>query len=451
MKIVLHPKFLKEKTYVLNCILDYFLGVKFQIITDEQVEGYSIQLKNGNSILISDNFFKYLSEDNYLTEKNIPSEVFYLQTPFNNVRSIPILFGSNQYKFIKESKIKINSDIIASTFFMLTRWEEHVIKERDTHQRFSAKSSISYKFGFLNRPIVNEYVELLWSMLVHLGIDQERKKRTFQIIPTHDVDLPRLWWNFKDFVKTIGGRMIKKNPIEGVSFFAKSYLKKIRTGQDPFDTFDYLMQLSEKNNLTSHFFFMSGGTSDKDNYYSIKHPVIVNLIKEIKDRGHQIGFHPSYNAYNDSKQFALEKSLLEEVTQQPIVCGRQHFLRFEVPKTWQIWEQNKMNWDSTMSYADHEGFRCGVCYPFPVFDILERKELNLIERPLIIMDGSLVSYQDLTPEDAYNKVNKLLREVKKYNGEFIFLWHNSAFNTLQWLPFQNIYKRILDENSNNFS
>jgi len=65
------------------------------------------------------------------------------------------------------------------------------------------------------------------------------------------------------------------------------------------------------------------------------------------------------------------------------------------------------------------------------------------------MDGSLVTYQNISVEEAYNKVNILLLEVKKYNGEFVFLWHNSAFNTKTWKPFQIIYEKILNENSNN--
>ena len=41
-----------------------------------------------------------------------------------------------------------------------------------------------------------------------------------------------------------------------------------------------------------------------------------------------------------------------------------------------------MEFDSTLSYADKEGFRCGVCYDFPVFDFLERRQLKLREFPL---------------------------------------------------------------------
>ena len=446
--IKISNKFKEEKEYILNIIFSEFLGLHYKIIFVPNND-YEIVLTNGNILKVRDDFFnKFRINESYLNSENIPKEISFLQKKLF-CQSIPVLFGRNEMK-ITVNKIILYADIFSSSFFMLTRWEEYVIKERDRHGRFSAKSSLAFKFGFLNRPIVNEYVELLWNSLVHLGIQHKRKERKFEIIPTHDVDLPKLWWGVNDVVKSIAGDVFKRKDLKSVFWTVKNYFKTILGEKDPFDTFEYLMNLSEKNNLTSHFFLMSGGTSSNDNYYKITNPDIKSLMIKIKDRGHVIGFHPSYNAYNQDSQFRKELIKLNENSPLNVNCGREHFLRFEVPTTWQIWEDNGMKWDSSMSYADHEGFRCGVCYSYPVFNILERKQLNLHERPLIVMDGSLVTYQNITAEEGYNKVNGLLQEVKKYNGEFVFLWHNSAFNTRSWKPFQIIYEKILNENSNNY-
>ena len=45
---------------------------------------------------------------------------------------------------------------------MLSRYEEAVLLDRDDHDRFPATASIAYKTGFLDRPIIDEYVEILW-------------------------------------------------------------------------------------------------------------------------------------------------------------------------------------------------------------------------------------------------------------------------------------------------
>ena len=125
-----------------------------------------------------------------------------------------------------------------------------------------------------------------------------------------------------------------------------------------------------------------------------------------------------------------------------MVIGRQHYLRFENPTTWNLWENEKMEWDSTMSYADEIGFRNGVCYPFPVFDILNRKKLNLMERPLILMEGTLGLYMDITLDDAKNRVWELMNQVKKYEGDFVFLWHNSSLNFQQYSKYNSILTEI---------
>jgi hypothetical protein len=33
--------------------------------------------------------------------------------------------------------------------------------------------------------------------------------------------------------------------------------------------------------------------------------------------------------------------------------------------------------------------------------------------------------------------------IKKYNGEFVFLWHNSSFSATQWIKYQDIYERVI--------
>src|SRR5699024_10071210 len=121
---------------------------------------------------------------------------------------------------------------------------------------------------------------------------------------------------------------------------------------DPFNTFSWIMDISENVNVKSRFYFMSGGVTKYDNHYNIEDHTTLKIIDEVKKRGHVIGFHPSYNAYNDSIQWKKEKELLERVSGQTINEGRQHYLRFEIPETWRIWNENDMKYDLSLSYAD---------------------------------------------------------------------------------------------------
>ncbi|MBR4329139.1 MAG: hypothetical protein IKP71_04740, partial [Candidatus Riflebacteria bacterium] len=79
-------------------------------------------------------------------------------------------------------------------------------------------------------------------------------------------------------------------------------------------------------------------------------------------------------------------------------------------------------------YADKIGFRCGTCLEYPVFNFLTKQQLNLKEKPLIVMDTSLFHYQtEMIPDSIKNKISVLINKCKQYNGTFVYLWHNSNF------------------------
>ncbi|WP_299150192.1 polysaccharide deacetylase family protein [uncultured Dokdonia sp.] len=427
--------FIQERTYVIRVILEEFLGQECTIKTDESASDYVLTLNNNRVITIEDHFFNKFKEGGYLELKSIPTNVKSGIVDFFGEFPIVSLFGPLETTYDKNS-VCIEIDIFAATFFMLTRWEEAVNTKRDVNGRFPARESLAVKNSFINRPIVNEYVELLWKAIKVLCPSATRLKRDFNFLLTHDVDLPKLWWSPKDFIKSIGGALLKRKSLGEAFNLTKQYINH----NDPFDVFDWMMDLSDQYNIKSHFFFMSGGTSIKDNFYKIDHPEIKRLINKIKGRNHKIGFHPSFNSYNDIKQFTKELNLLKKISEVEINTGRHHFLRFEVPTTWQIWEDSNMQWDSTLSYHDKEGFRCGVCYPFPVFNIITRKRLNLIERPLTVMEGSFMTYQDSNPNIMSSRIKELIDTTRFYNGEFVFLWHNSAFRNKQY---NKVYEDVL--------
>lgn len=417
--------FIPERTYILNIVFGVFLGLKYIIKFGSQTN-YEIVLDNGNRITIQDKFFRIHNDGiNYLQKKNIPESVLYVTNPFLAEKDIPAIYGTDAIS-ITSDKIICGVDLFASSFFMLTRWEEHVNETRDSHDRFPVWSSLAYQNDFLDRPVVNEYAELLWNMLRHLGCKQKRKKRGFSLIPTHDVDDIYLWPNRKKAIQTATGDLLKRYSVRKVSQTVDNYLA-IKSGKikDPYDTFDELMDFSEKCGAKSFFFFLSGGKTAYDNRYTLNDPFIINLMQKINERGHYIGFHPSYDTYTNSERWFKEYRLLSYSSPQPVKYGRQHYLRFQVPITWEIWDNNEMHWDSSLIYAEKEGFRCGTCYEFSVFNVLTRKTLKLKEYPLIVMDTNFNKDQEAQTVNIMERIDLLLNRVKKYNGNFVFLWHNS--------------------------
>jgi len=404
---------INERKYIINVIFKEFLGLDYNISIYNNSD-YKIILRNGNFLIIEDNFFnKYPNDLEYLKFENIPK----------NIEDL---------------------DIFATSFFMLTRWEEYVNKIRDQHNRFPAYESLAYKNNFLDRPIVNEHLEDLKNNLKKLDETLIFKKRKFQIYLTCDVDNAKKYRNFKSGIKDIiDDLVVKKN----IRFFLKNIAHKVlftfRLVKDPYDTFDYMMDCSEKLNLKIYFFLHSSNSSKHD---INNDKYIKALANKILKRNHFLGYHPSYCAYKDYNLFIKDKEHIEKIIENNLYFGRQHYLNFLVPTTWQIWEDAKMKWDSSLGYADKEGFRCGTCYPFTTFNILTRQHLSVVENPLIVMDTSFVTYREnkLAPKDMEKKIIDLIDIVKKYNGNFVFLWHNNNFNRSGWYEYREVYKNIIN-------
>lgn len=442
---------IQERLYILDVMLSDFLGIEFEVKIKEDVFNWVIKVENDKIFEIKDDFFsKNIDDLSYINYNNLPKNVSYTQNRFIVQDNIPVVYGTDKLE-IENNSVFLGLDIFASSFFMLTRWEEYVNKARDNHNRFSAKNSIALKNNFLHRPVVNEYVEMLWNILQYLGYQGKRKERTFEFITTHDVDEPLRYKNFIARVKGGISELIKKKSVKASLNVFTNYLQTLSgKAKDPYDTFDWLMDVSDKVGVKSYFFFMGKGQTKHDNRYKSNDKFIANLVKKIKKRKHFIGIHPTYNAYNNYEQFKSEKEELEKNLGVNLKYGREHFLRFEVPNTWQVWEDNNMEWDSTLSYADKEGFRCGVCYEYNVFNFLTRKKLNLKEKPLTIMEATLVNYQSqLSVDEMRNKIFNLIKTVKSYNGLFVFLWHNSSFNTDQWKDYEVLYQDTLHQVLNN--
>ena len=425
---------LKERKYVIDIIFMEFLDVEFHQETGGN--NYEIILENNHKLIIEDHFFcKHPNNLEYLKIDNLPSKLEYAKNDFTVEEDIPIIFG-NKILNIKNSKLIIcGIDIFASIFFMISRWEEYVNLNRDDHNRFPATESVAYKNGFLDRAVVNEYVEILWNMLLYLGCVQNRSNKNCQVCLTHDIDKLYFWKNWQQVARVTIGDILKRKSFKLATERITEYsLIKRNKINDSFDTFDWLMDKSEVIGVKSRFYFMSGGVTKYDNWYKIDEPKCLDLVNKINKRDHIIGFHPSYNAYNNSKQLKEEKDLLEETLEQEIIEGRGHYLRFEVPTTWQILEDAGMEIDSTCGYADRIGFRCGTGEEFSVFNILTREKLKLKERPVILMDSTLFGYQKL----GWDKIKDVLKKLIKNKNNFTILWHNSQ------IEHRKIYEQLIE-------
>ncbi len=420
-----------EKRYVFDVVFGEFLGLKYKIEIDT-INDYEISFDD-KKVIIKDELFSRFPR--YLTHDSIPKNIKYF-------REIPILYGEPNIRY-SERECVCDIDLIGSIFFMLSRFEESLEHDADKFGRFKEAEMLCIKYKFSHLPVVNYYTQWLWELVQYLEPKAAKKRHSYSILPTHDID--EFFFYTRDSLLRRMQRAIKLYGNYKQAFAELKEFVKIKLGiqKDPYDKFDYFMNLSEKYGTKSHFFFMSGGRTRYDNRYHINAPNVKKMMKKIKHREHFIGIHPSYDSYNNFEMLRDEKEALKQASKTPITSGRQHYLRFDTPLTWQLWEQNQMVWDSSMGFAESVGFRCGVCYPFSVFDVKEQKHLKLIEHPLIIMDCALPRSKDDHRAEFVGCVRNLSDEVRKFEGEMVVLWHNSSFSFYDWAGHDDMYETLL--------
>lgn len=371
--------------------------------------------------------------------------------PFDN--DIPILFRGagfeTQTKFAKQREdgaVIFYVDILAAAFFMLTRWEETVTEERDVHGRFTAAQSVAYKQGFLEIPVIDQYALILRQWMKLLAPNWLPASDKPALYLTHDIDFIHQYSNPLEFIRTCGIVLVSHKSLKKLwREFEHLYQQIFTPAQEARLKAVYeLAELSAQRGFTSHFYFMAAKRSQYQQGYNPALPQLKSLYQFLSAHGHEIGFHPGYATFKNLEVLQAEKASLERASGLDITSGRQHFLRFEVPRTWRDWEEAGLQNDSTLGYADHEGFRCGTCRPFHPFDIEQDREMNLLEVPLIVMDTTLVYYRKLLPSDALTRINLMAARCFEVGGAFTFLWHNttSLNEGGVWKP---IYTRALDQ------
>lgn len=333
----------------------------------------------------------------------------------------------------------IHYDILGLAYWMLTRLEEVGHMDLDNHQRFPATSSHAYQHGYLERPIVDEWLIVLGQVIQRVWPGVQLKEHVFSIKVSHDVDSPSVYAfsGWKRLLINMAGHLIIRHNYKAFIYapFIKLMTGKQLHNQDPHNTFDWLMDVSEKNGLVSAFYFICGRSSNMDADYELENPIIQELMQRIYRRGHEVGLHPSYGSYQKPELIKKEANRLREICSKVGISqnefgGRMHYLRWESPTTLQAWEDAGMSYDTTLSYADRPGFRCGTCFEYAAFNPISQQSLKIRIRPLIAMECTVIAdrYMGLGyTEAALAKFLILKERCIKVSGCFTLLWHNSHF------------------------
>lgn len=444
---------LSERRYAVKVIIETFLGFH-AVIQPRDTTDVTLHLcGTPGQVRVTDHFFSYACS-NWLRPGSFSSGDLPVWRLNEDVdcgllkRDLPVLFGRptgrNEWVRFGEKACSLNVDVFGAAFFMLTRYEEVVGDAVDQFGRFPAEETLSARANALDRPLVNEYVELLWACMFRVWPGLQRARREYRVLVTHDVDLPfsitglPIW----RVLHSMGGDLLRRsNPwlLRRRVRAAISRNPARRITMDPYFQFPYLFSIARRYGLRSAYYFIAGHTvsGGLDGFYSLSDPGIRALIRSVSQEGHEIGLHASYKSAecnSIAREFETLLKVCDEMgIRQDKWGGRHHYLRFFPRFGFSQWNDAGLNYDSSLGYVYCGAFRCGTCYEYPVFSTMDSLELPLRERPLIVMDLSLLvaAGSGAHLEQACEKVFSLAEQCRHFGGDFTLLWHNS-FLQQEW-------------------
>jgi peptidoglycan/xylan/chitin deacetylase (PgdA/CDA1 family) len=319
----------------------------------------------------------------------------------------------------------VRADLVAAAFWFLSRYEEYVTSPPETHNRFLASFSIAPPEMY-DRPVVNRWFERIAELIEELAGPGEKQftPPKARIVLTHDVDLMRKYRGMMGVRRTISA-MIRGDAREATSEIRTASLVLAGLRRDPYDSFDAMFSLEERIGAPSTFFLMGGGDAPLDGDYTLDDQPMRELLARIEAAGDEIGLHGSYESWRSPEQLLSEMQALERAVGHSVIGARQHYLRFALPETWYAQGQCGLRYDTTLSFPDRTGFRCGWSGCMRPFDIEKRIELPIVELPLVAMDVSLAVYEKIPAEHAIERLARLLDASQTRDGAFVLLWHNT--------------------------
>jgi len=372
----------------------------------------------------------FIKSNNLLFEQGVND----IEISIQNWGKVPCFFQLG-------GKSAIPFDIFAASFYLISRYEEYLPHVKDVHERFTASESIAFKNGFLEKPVIDIWAFKMLDILKEKYPDFNQNKRKYKFISTIDVD-NAFAYKHKSFVRTMGGFITDFFKLRLISFWRR-FVVVTRIKKDSYNTFDKILRLQKEYKIKTMFFFLVANYTTFDKNVSPSKIKFRLLIKEMVDYA-TVGLHPSYFTIKNINLLKKEKERLEDITNMPMNKSRQHFLRMNLPETYQNLIDLEITEDYSMGYASHTGFRASTCTPFYFYDLDFEMQTPLKVFPFALMDTTLNDYMMLTPKQSLGKINDLKKQVKAVNGTFITLFHNESLSDYgRWKGWSRLYESML--------
>jgi hypothetical protein len=374
--------------------------------------------------------------DGYFT---IPDAGLLWEQGINQQQVNPGTWNDLPVFFQTEGSPDLPYDIFSAIFFFISRYEEYYPFTPDKYGRYPATDSVLFKQGILQRPIVDEWINMFTTELNKKGFNVSLP--SFRFLPTYDIDIAYSY-KHKGFIRIAGG-IAKGLSVGNFSSIRDRVSVLLGLGKDPYDAFEWLNKIHLDLNLWPVYFILAAlKNTAYDKNISPDKSSMRQVILDLSSNS-LIGLHPSF--FSDQEEvFLAERMVMEGIIGHEINKSRQHYIRLKLPETYRSLIRRGVKEDFSMGYGTRLGFRAGTGRSFNWFDLGEEKVTSLRIHPFCFMDTTARFEEGLNAKEAFDLLELMKQRLADNSSQLITVFHNFSIGTdKEWPGWQEQYGRFL--------
>lgn len=340
--------------------------------------------------------------------------------------------------FANGPRSNVPFDILAASFYLLSRYEEYLPHVRDEHGRFPPGESLALQQGFMRKPLVDLWANKLLEQLRERFPEILTDRQPYRFTPVIDVTTSHCYAH-RGFFRGMAGMLLDLTRLKFRRIWERLRVS-INPGLDPYDNFDRLLALDQQYKARTMFFFQFAEYSTYDKNVSPNSNAFKHLIKSVADYC-VVSLAVSYAAAEEPETLKEEKKRLSEVIHRPVKYARMRYNRVEIPNTYRNLADAEFSRDFSMGYTHEIGFRASTCFPFFFYDITLETQQPIKIYPFTFHDYALRRYT--SEESLMADLEALFQQVKAVNGRMIAVFSNELLGGDQSIDWLKLYEKIL--------
>lgn len=285
-----------------------------------------------------------------------PNDIHYYL--FDN-EYLPFLFSRRGPIFHHpKDKIILRKDIVASAFYFLSCWDEHIENKKQKKKQMETVSNLALSLGFAELPVVDRYCDIFLSAVrkVMAGYQKENKLLTDSDLALSIAHLI----NCND--------QVKKHSAKKIMHLTENILRfESRKGISS----TFFMPILQESELVSSptNAILSLLTADKKKKQHSKAEkqeiaVFADTFPDPEDISHSI------DSYSNEEKQVSGFCLLN--------------LNTHYSTLFNTLEKTPVSYDCSIYYAEHGGYRAGTALPYQPFNIKENRPFSILEIPPVL-------------------------------------------------------------------